>query len=185
MVAVLLGWRVISGFRCCRQSAWSIVNFPSSLCLVFGSRWWPLPTYFFHFIDILPYIFFSEVIYNKLWNSWHLTPISLLCICKKNMDIRIYVCIYFTFIYLRERVRAGEITEGEGEAGSSPSTELLTEAPDVGLDPRIPRSWPEPKADASPTEPPRCPQNSVLMYNNQLTIILKYYLISTLYLKSL
>ena len=28
----------------------------------------------------------------------------------------------------------------------------------MGLDPRTPRSCPEPKADASPTEPPRCPQ---------------------------
>ena len=29
--------------------------------------------------------------------------------------------------------------------------------PDAGLDPRTPRSHPEPKADAQPPEPPRCP----------------------------
>ena len=42
----------------------------------------------------------------------------------------------------RERVQARRETEGEGEADS------------------LPRSWPEPKADASPTEPPRCPEHA-------------------------
>ena len=28
----------------------------------------------------------------------------------------------------------------------------------MGLDPRTPRSWPELKADASPAEPPGCPE---------------------------
>ena len=65
------------------------------------------------------------------------------------------------FIYLRwgerERERehisgGGRGTEGKGEAGS-----MLSREPNVGLDPRTPRSWPEPKADALLTEPPRCP----------------------------
>jgi len=42
---------------------------------------------------------------------------------------------------VREVTQAGG--EGEGEAGLPPSRE-----PDVGLDPRTLRSWPEPKADA-------------------------------------
>ena len=42
--------------------------------------------------------------------------------------------------------------EAEGEAGFPPSKE-----PDVGLDPRTLGSWPEPKAAAYPTEPPRRP----------------------------
>ena len=41
---------------------------------------------------------------------------------------------------------------GEGEGDSSESREL-----DVGLDPRNPGHRPETKADASPTEPPKCP----------------------------
>ena len=57
----------------------------------------------------------------------------------------------------REKERAskqGELqAEGEGEAGSP-----LRREPNVGLDPRILRSWPEPKADAEPTEPPRYPR---------------------------
>ena len=58
------------------------------------------------------------------------------------------------FIYLREseRAQAGGPAEGEGEAGSPPSRE-----PDVGLDPRTPRSPPQVKADAQPIEPPRHP----------------------------
>ena len=47
------------------------------------------------------------------------------------------------------------MAEEEGEAISSMNRE-----PNVGLDPRTPRSWPEPKADALPTEPPRCPKNA-------------------------
>ena len=41
---------------------------------------------------------------------------------------------------------------GDEEAGFPPSRE-----PDVGLDPRTLGSRPELKADASLTEPPRCP----------------------------
>ena len=58
----------------------------------------------------------------------------------------IYFLIYL-FIYLRERERerasAGGKAEAEGEAGS-----LLSREPKVGLDPKTPRSGPEPKADA-------------------------------------
>ena len=46
----------------------------------------------------------------------------------------------------------GKEAEREGESGS-----LLSRGPDVGLDPRTPGSWPELKAEAQPTEPPRCP----------------------------
>ena len=46
----------------------------------------------------------------------------------------------------------GTERDEEGEAGSP-----LSREPNVGLDPRTLGSWPEPKADTSPTEPPRCP----------------------------
>jgi len=42
--------------------------------------------------------------------------------------------------------------EAEAEAESPPSRE-----PDSGPNPRIPGPRPEPKADAQPSEPPRCP----------------------------
>ena len=50
-----------------------------------------------------------------------------------------------SYLFIWERMRAREITEGEegGEADSPLSSEF-----DVGLDPRTLRSWPELKADA-------------------------------------
>ena len=50
----------------------------------------------------------------------------------------------YLFIWQRERLQVGREAgrEKEGEAGSPLSGE-----PDVGLDPRALRSWPEPKAE--------------------------------------
>lgn len=61
------------------------------------------------------------------------------------------------FICQRERAQQWE-RQAEGEAGS-----LLSKEPDVGLDPRTAGSWPEPEADAQPTEPPRHPWLQSLM----------------------
>ena len=60
---------------------------------------------------------------------------------------------------MRERKRngAGGGGEGEREADSYPNRE-----PDGELNPRTLGSQPEPKADASLTEPPRRPQNNFL-----------------------
>lgn len=52
-----------------------------------------------------------------------------------------------------ERAPAGGTGQGEEEADSPVSTE-----PNVGLDPKTLRIRPEPKADAQPSQPPRCPQ---------------------------
>ena len=46
---------------------------------------------------------------------------------------------------------------GEGERQREPQTPLLSREPGIGLDPRTLRSPREPKADVSPTEPPKCP----------------------------
>ena len=40
--------------------------------------------------------------------------------------------------------------------------------PDVGLDPGTPGSWPEPKAVAQPTEPPRC--SWLLVFNTKIPL---------------
>ena len=47
-----------------------------------------------------------------------------------------------------------EQEEGEKERKQIP---LWAGIPGAELDPRIQGWWPEPKADASPIEPPRCP----------------------------
>ena len=57
-------------------------------------------------------------------------------------------CFFKDFIYSiwereREKTQAREMAEGEGEAGSP-----LNRVPDLGLDFRTLRSWPESKADA-------------------------------------
>jgi len=60
------------------------------------------------------------------------------------------------FIYLTERQRKREHEKwewvGEREAGLP-----LSREPDSGLNPNILGSWPEVKADAQPTKPPRHP----------------------------
>jgi len=80
----------------------------------------------------------------KVWRKWD----------------RIYRKVFlFYFIYLKKRGGKhewGEGKEGEGEQGSP-----LSREPDTGPNPRIPRSWTEPKADAQPTELRRCPQKRV------------------------
>ena len=75
---------------------------------------------------------------------------------RRFSKFHLFVFQKILFIYLTEREREhkqGEWqAEGEGETDSS-----LSRKPDMGLHPRTLRSWPEPKADASPTEPRRCP----------------------------
>ena len=53
-------------------------------------------------------------------------------------------------MYLAERKSTSKGSRSGSRRGRS-------KEPDVGLDPRTLRSWPESKAGASPTEPPRGP----------------------------
>ena len=80
---------------------------------------------------------------------------------------------HFLFFFLRlylfiwERIHKWwEGTEGKREAVS-----LLSGEPNRGLNPRTPRSWPEPKANTQPTEPPRCPQHH--LFDASCTIALR------------
>ena len=62
----------------------------------------------------------------------------------------------FIYLYLTERE---SISRGRrGRSSHPPSRE-----PDVGLDPRTPGSSPEPKANASPMEPPQNPWNQQVL----------------------
>jgi len=88
------------------------------------------------------------------------------------------------FIYLRESMSGGGV---EGEAGSPPSRE-----PDAGLDPKTPRSWPEPKADAQPTEPRRHPWGTFSdvffkwsIMNNEPILITLLTIVANVYFKHL
>ena len=60
--------------------------------------------------------------------------------------LQIFIYLFKDFIYLFDRETAserGNIGRGSGRGGSR----LPAEEPDVGLDPTMPGSCPEPKAD--------------------------------------
>lgn len=64
-----------------------------------------------------------------------------------------------SFIYSTESTAGGAAGRGKGKSRLSVEHE-----PDIGLDPRTQGSWPQLKADAQRTEPPRCPLTPV--FNN-------------------
>ena len=62
------------------------------------------------------------------------------------------------FIYFWERQRqsvsgGGAEREGDTEPEAGSRLQAVSTEPDT----QAVRSWPEPKSDAQPTEPPRCP----------------------------
>ena len=69
----------------------------------------------------------------------------------------------------REREREAE-TQAEGEAGS------MHREPDMGFDPRSPRSRPGPKAGAKPLRHPEIPEGCIFKVKILLVKALKYYI---------
>ena len=65
---------------------------------------------------------------------------------------------FYLFIWQSENTSRWSSGQREGEAGSPWSRE-----PDVGLNPRTLWPWSEPKADASPTEPPWDPSKDFFL----------------------
>ena len=59
----------------------------------------------------------------------------------------------FIYFWERETEHKWLGVEREGDTES----ELSTQSPTQGSNPQTERSWPEPKADAQPTEPPGLP----------------------------
>ena len=56
-------------------------------------------------------------------------------------------------------MQAGEGQRGWGDRGSEAGSTLTAASLMMGSNPQTPRSRPEPKSDAQPTETPRCPPN--------------------------
>ena len=76
------------------------------------------------------------------------------------------------FIYFWDRNRAW-VEEGQRESGDTQSEagsrlRAVSTEPMWGSNPQTARSWPEPKPDAQPTEPPRRPSN--LIFNVYITV---------------
>ena len=81
------------------------------------------------------------------------------------------------FIYFWERGRdrawAGE-RQRERETQNpkqAPGSELSAQSPMQGSNSQTARSWPEPKLDAQPTEPPRCPLSGFNEHHCLLSLI--------------
>ena len=69
-----------------------------------------------------------------------------------------HITFFKKIIYLFERVRERAHARTVGSSGAEGEVDSsLSREPNVGLNPRTPRSWPESKVDALPTEPPTCP----------------------------
>ena len=66
----------------------------------------------------------------------------------------------FIYFWERQRQNASGLGQRERETQNlkqAPGSELSAQIPTRGSNPRAVRSWPEPKSDAQPTEPSRCP----------------------------
>ena len=119
----------------CLSSLWSIRSVPGSLDPPFTHL--PLPSDNHQFVlciygsisafCLLPCLFLGFHIWAHEWN--HMVFV---------IALKLYL-----FIWQIEREREWAKAEGVGEAGSP-----LNREPDVGLDPKTLRPWPEPKADA-------------------------------------
>ena len=94
-----------------------------------------------------------------------------------------FLKILFIYLIGRDHKQAERQAEREVEAGS-----LLSTEPDVGLDPRTPGSWPEPKAEALTYWATQAPLQCLILntiwsdathYLEQLKFILKLLLCCT------
>ena len=76
------------------------------------------------------------------------------------------------FIYFWERGRQSRVGEGQRERETqnlkqAPGSELSAQSPTRGSNSRTMRSWPEPKSDAQPTEPPRRPKMFIYFWRRE------------------
>ena len=59
----------------------------------------------------------------------------------------------------RDSMNGGRAERGRQNLKRGPGSELSAQSPTQGLNSQTVRSWPEPKLDDQPTEPPMCPNN--------------------------
>ena len=69
---------------------------------------------------------------------------------------------FFKIIFISLTERAHKQREHQREREKEKEAPPMSNKPNMGLDPRTLRSSPEPKADASPMEPPWCPRVGIL-----------------------
>ena len=82
--------------------------------------------------------------------------------------------LFLMFIHFweteRDRVWAGEGAERERETQNpkqAPGAERLAQSPMRGSNSQTARSWPEPKSDTQPTQPPRHPPPTSAMFKSR------------------
>ena len=66
--------------------------------------------------------------------------------------------VLFIYLFIFERETEYELGRGRERGRQNPQSRLQVLSPTQGLNPWTMRSWPEPKSDAQPTEPPRRPR---------------------------
>ena len=93
-----------------------------------------------------------------------MVTVSKLPIKLCSLALKIFLMFIFIFGTERDRAWAGG-AERERETQNqkqAPGSELSAQSPTRGSNPWTVRSWPEPKSDAQPTEPPRSPRLALL-----------------------
>ena len=99
---------------------------------------------------------------------------SLNCTPETNITLHVNWNLFFLmfiYLFLRETERevlGAYIEEGQKESEiqnlkQAPGCKLSAQSLTRGLNSQTVRSWPEPKSDAQPTEPPRCPTEYVIL----------------------
>ena len=80
--------------------------------------------------------------------------------------VNVQCFFFFKNLFTRKRLREHELMcTGWGRSRGRGRLLAGSREPYVRLDPRILRSWPEPKADTSPTEPPGHPRFAMFSKN--------------------
>ena len=96
--------------------------------------------------------------------SWGRCPLKSFTQKFFGFFLKIFFNIY-SFLRVRQHVSGGQV-ERERKTQNprqAPGSELSAQSPMRGSNPCTMRSWPEPKLDAQPTEPSRCPYPEVLL----------------------
>ena len=104
--------------------------------------------------------FFKKTRWQSEWGFAHQWPLTdeQKVFLKTRTYAKICMCRFFEclFLFLKEKERERG-AEGKWDKGSKAGSVLIAASLMRGLNSQTGRSWPEPKSDSRPTEPPRRP----------------------------
>ena len=105
----------------------------------------------------------------KTCNTYDSIPNYLITVSVGRAQEWNWFFFFLMFIYFWDRERqsmngGGSEREGDKNPKQAPGSELSAQSPTQGSNSRTVRSWPEPKSDAQPNEPPRCPESNWFLF---------------------